>query len=41
MLKKMIVSAIRYILFGGAVLIKIKAIEQDIYNLNNIKPWEL
>lgn len=41
MIKKAIVSAVKYILAGGAIMLKTQAIQQDIFNLNNIKPWEL
>ena len=41
MLKKIIISAIKYIITGGAIALKAKAIQQDIYNLDIIKPWEI
>lgn len=41
MLRKIIISAIKYALTGGAIMIKTQAIQHDIYNLDNIKPWEL
>lgn len=41
MLKKIIISAIKYIITGGAIALKSQAIQQDIYNLDIIKPWEI
>lgn len=40
MFKKVIFPVVNYIITGGVILLKTKAIEQDIYNLNNIKPWD-
>jgi hypothetical protein len=41
MLKKVVISALKYVLTGGAIMIKTQAIQHDVYNLNNIKPWKL
>jgi hypothetical protein len=40
MFKKVIMPVVNYLMTGGIILLKTKAIEQDIYNLNNIKPWD-
>ena len=40
MFKKIISPVVNYIVAGGIILLKTKAIEQDIYNLNNIKPFD-
>lgn len=40
MFKKVILPVVNYIITGGVILLKTKAIEQDICNLNNIKPWD-
>lgn len=40
MFKKVILPVVNYIMTGGVILLKIKAIEQDIYSLHNIKPWD-
>lgn len=40
MFKKIISPVVNYIVTGGIILLKTKAIEQDIYNLNNIKPFD-
>lgn len=41
MLKKIIISAIKYIISGGVIALKAKAIQQDIYNLDIFKPWDI
>lgn len=41
MFKKILMSTVNYIISGGAIMLKAQAIQQDIYNLDNIKPWEL
>ena len=40
MLKKIVIPVVKYIMTGGIILLKTKAIEQDIYSLHNIKPWD-
>ena len=40
MFKKIIAPVVNYIMTGGIILLKTKAIEQDIYSLNNITPWD-
>ena len=41
MFKKIIISVVKYIISGGAIALKAKAIQQDIYKLDIIKPWEM
>lgn len=41
MLKKIIISAIKYIISGGAIALKAKAIQQDIYKLDNFHTWDI
>jgi hypothetical protein len=41
MLKKILMSTVNYVISGGAIILKSQAIQQNIYNLDNIKPWEL
>ena len=40
MLKKIIMPVVTYIMTGGIIMLKTKAIEQDIYNLNHITPFD-
>ena len=41
MLKKIIISAIKYIISGGAIALKSQAIQQDIYKLDNFYTWDI
>ena len=41
MLKKIIISAIKYIISGGAIALKSQAIQQDIYKLDNFHTWDI
>ena len=41
MFKKIIISVVKYIISGGAIALKAKAIQQDIYNLDNFYTWDI
>lgn len=41
MFKKIIISIVKYIISGGAVALKAKAIQQDIYKLDNFYTWDI
>lgn len=41
MLKRAFVAAIDYILSGGAIILKAKAMEHEVSNINNIIRWDV
>lgn len=41
MLRKAFISAVDYILFGGSIMLKAKAMEHEMSNINNIIRWNV